>query len=70
MSNTPRSPGDSRSKPHEGAEPPRKSLSMHEGKAIWCDCCSCEAEERWAELAEEMGIDLSDDEPEGDASKQ
>lgn len=41
----------------------RKSLSMHEGKAHWCDCCSCEAEERWAELAEEFGIDLSDDEP-------
>lgn len=35
-----------------------KSLSMHEGVAVWCDCCSCEAEPYWAELAEEMGIDL------------
>lgn len=36
----------------------KKGLSMHDGIAVWCDCCSCEAEPYWAELAEEMGIDL------------
>ena len=35
----------------------RKSLSMHEGIAVWCDCCSCEAEPYWAAVAEETGID-------------
>ncbi len=39
----------------------RKSLSMHDGIAIWCDCCSCEAEPYWAELADEMGIDPGSD---------
>jgi hypothetical protein len=34
---------------------------MHEGIAVWCDCCSCEAEPYWAELAEEMGIELYND---------
>ena len=47
----------------------RKSLSMHEGKAVWCDCCSCEAEERWAEVGREMGIDLSDEEPDDTRSR-
>ena len=39
----------------------KRSLSMHDGIAVWCDCCSCEAEPYWAELAEEMGIDLGSD---------
>lgn len=39
----------------------KKSISMHDGIAVWCDCCSCEAEPYWAELAEEMGIDLGSD---------
>jgi len=39
----------------------RRSISMHDGIAVWCDCCSCEAEPYWAELAEEMGIDLGSD---------
>ena len=39
----------------------KKSLSMHDGIAVWCDCCSCEAEPYWAELADEMGIDLGSD---------
>lgn len=39
----------------------RKSKSMHEGIAVWCDCCSCEAEPYWAELAEEMGVELYND---------
>ncbi|MEN8168099.1 MAG: hypothetical protein ABFR65_11565 [Pseudomonadota bacterium] len=38
------------------------SLSMHDGIAVWCDCCSCEAEPYWAALAEELGVDLSDHE--------
>lgn len=42
----------------------RKRANMHEGKAVWCDCCSCEAEPRWAAVAEEMGISLSDYEDE------
>ena len=40
---------------------PRKSLSMHEGIAVWCDCCTCEAEPYWVEIAEEMGVDLGSD---------
>lgn len=39
----------------------RKSKSMHDGIAVWCDCCSCEAEPYWAELADEMGIELYND---------
>lgn len=38
------------------AQPP---MSMHEGIAIWCDCCVCEAEPYWAELADELGVTLS-----------
>ena len=38
-----------------------RSLSMHEGIAVWCDCCSCEAEPYWVEAAEAMGMDLGSD---------
>jgi hypothetical protein len=38
----------------------RKRANMHEGIGVWCDCCSCEAEPRWVEVAEELGIDLGD----------
>lgn len=38
----------------------KKRSNMHEGIADWCDCCSCEPEERWVEVAEKMGIDLND----------
>lgn len=45
----------------------RKRLSMHDGIAVWCDCCSCAVEPYWQEIAEELGIDLGsdyeDDEP-------
>jgi hypothetical protein len=34
---------------------------MHDGIAVWCDCCSCEAEPYWVEIAAEMGIDLGSD---------
>lgn len=35
-------------------------LSMHNGIAVWCDCCSCEAEPYWLAVAEELRIDHSD----------
>ena len=40
---------------------PGKSPSMHEGIAVWCDCCSCEAEPYWVEIAKEMGMELGSD---------
>jgi hypothetical protein len=61
---------DSRNVPAPGAvtrasptpEPTRrKRISMHEGIAVWCDCCSCAAEPYWLAVAEEMGIDLGSD---------
>lgn len=39
----------------------KKSKSMHDGIAVWCDCCSCEAEPYWVEIAKEMGVDLGSD---------
>ena len=39
----------------------RRSLSMHDGIAVWCDCCSCEAEPYWVEAAEALGFDLGSD---------
>jgi hypothetical protein len=44
----------------------RKRISMHEGIAVWCDCCSCAAEPYWLAVAEEMGIDLGSDYEDGD----
>ena len=53
---------NSRSEPRRAAEKKQqKSLSMHDGIAVWCDCCSCEMEPYWAEVAEEMGIEVYDD---------
>lgn len=60
-------------KPSGLAEPPagkKKRANMHEGIGVWCDCCSCEAEPYWAELADEMGVDLSDYEDEAKPPKQ
>lgn len=50
----------------QSATPPnrKKRVNMHEGIGVWCDCCSCEAEPYWAELADEMGVNLSDYEDE------
>ena len=45
----------------------KKRVNMHDGLGVWCDCCSCEAEPRWVEVAEELGIDLSDYEDEAAA---
>ncbi|MDZ7661765.1 hypothetical protein [Thiohalophilus sp.] len=39
----------------------RSSISMHEGIAVWCDCCSCEIEPYWQAVAQELGIDLGSD---------
>ena len=39
----------------------RSRISMHEGIAVWCDCCSCEAEPYWQAVAEELGIDPGSD---------
>ena len=57
---------DSRPEPSgdERKRKKRKRANMHEGVAVWCDCCSCEAEPYWAAVAEEMGIDLGDYEDE------
>ncbi|UCE78021.1 MAG: hypothetical protein JSU62_09880 [Gammaproteobacteria bacterium] len=41
--------------------PARRSKSMHDGIAVWCDCCSCAAEPYWLAVAEEMGVDLGSD---------
>lgn len=35
-------------------QPRKRPLSMHEDVPIWCDCCSCEAEPRWQELADQL----------------
>lgn len=49
--------------PNQGADAKKKrsSKSMHEGVAVWCDCCSCEAEPYWRAVADELGIDLGSD---------
>ncbi len=39
----------------------KKSKSMHDGIAVWCDCCSCEAEPYWVEIAQEMGMEQVSD---------
>ena len=41
-------------------KPNAMSKSMHDGIAVWCDCCSCEMEPYWAEVAREMGVEFSD----------
>ena len=53
LSRHPATPGSAKEK--------RKSPSMHEGIAVWCDCCSCEAEPYWVEIAQSMGMELGSD---------
>jgi len=53
--------------PEVGDRAHGRRLSMHEGIAVWCDCCSCEAEPYWAEVAAELGIDLGSDYEDGRA---
>jgi hypothetical protein len=43
-------------------QPKAMSKSMHDGIAVWCDCCSCEMEPYWEEVAREMGVAFSDHE--------
>lgn len=40
-------------KRHKGE---KKSLSMHDGIPVWCDCCSCEAEPYWIEMTKNPGL--------------
>lgn len=35
----------------------RKPANMHEDIPVWHDCCSCEAEPYWVEIAEQMDLD-------------
>jgi hypothetical protein len=37
------------------------SKSMHDGVAVWCDCCSCEAEPYWAALAGDSATEADGD---------
>jgi hypothetical protein len=46
----------------------KRSLSMHDGIAVWCDCCSCEAEPYWVEAAEALGMGHGSDYEEDDGS--
>jgi hypothetical protein len=48
----------SRPNPLPSKDHRKKSINMHEGIAVWCDCCSCEAEPYWVEIASEMGMEL------------
>lgn len=52
---------DPAAKPDAPGKPGKKRANMHEGIAVWCDCCSCEAEPYWVEIGKEMGIDMSND---------
>ncbi|MFN3593735.1 MAG: hypothetical protein ACK4TK_03505 [Thiobacillaceae bacterium] len=63
VGNSPESAGQ------EAAPAKRRRISMHEGIAVWCDCCSCAAEPYWLEVAEELGVDLGS-EYEDEASDQ
>jgi len=45
-----------------GRQPEAMSKSMHDGIAVWCDCCSCEMEPYWAEVAREMEVQSGDNE--------
>ncbi|HYQ72713.1 MAG TPA: hypothetical protein VET88_12395 [Gammaproteobacteria bacterium] len=38
------------------------SKSMHDGVAVWCDCCSCEMEPYWAEAIQEWERESCTDE--------
>ncbi|MDV5169046.1 hypothetical protein [Photobacterium rosenbergii] len=49
-----------RSRPDSESVVPEEKMSMHEGIANWCDCCVCEAEPYWMDVADEMGINMSD----------
>ncbi len=61
--------GDAREAGPSTGQAAKKRVNMHDGIAVWADCCSCAAEPYWLAVAEEMGIDLgSDYEDEGGES--
>jgi hypothetical protein len=37
----------------------KHSKSMHDRVAVWCDCCSCEAEPYWVAIADQVGTEIS-----------
>ena len=37
------------------------SKSMHNCVAVWCDCCSCEAEPYWAAVSDKIGTGIISD---------
>jgi hypothetical protein len=39
----------------------KHSMSMHDRVAVWCDCCSCEAEPYWAAIADQIGTGIISD---------
>ena len=43
-----------------GRQPGSMSKSMHDGIAVWCDCCSCEMEPYWAEAVAEAEMEFGD----------
>ncbi len=65
-------PSDTGAPPANGTKTPepkgKRSISMHDGIAVWCDCCSCEAEPYWVEIGKEMGMELGSDYEDGDRS--
>lgn len=58
----PADPGKAEEKPAASpvATGKKKRANMHDGIAVWCDCCCCEAEPYWKDVAMELGINLSD----------
>lgn len=58
-------PSETGATPFNGTPMPgpkgKRSISMHDGIAVWCDCCSCEAEPYWVEIGKEMGMDPGSD---------
>ena len=39
----------------------KHSKSMHDRVAVWCDCCSCEAELYWDAIADQIGTGIISD---------
>jgi hypothetical protein len=45
-------------------------LSMHNGVALWCDCCSCEAEPYWRAVAEQKAMEDGESDGQGFFGRQ
>jgi hypothetical protein len=48
----------------------RMRLSMHNGVALWCDCCSCEAEPYWRAVAEQKAMEDGESDGQGFFGRQ